>query len=70
MSSPFLRHLLLNLRITVMILIAAVGVIVLYALLSKQEASWEILVFLGIGMTFSSLLNAWRDAKREKEGTT
>lgn len=63
----FLRHLLVNLRLTVFILLAAVGVIVLYALLTKNEAAWEILVFLAIGMTFSSLLNAWRDARREKQ---
>jgi hypothetical protein len=63
---PFLRHLLLNLRVTVLILIAGLGAVVLYALVTKQDASWEILAFLGIGMFASSLLNAWRDAKKER----
>ena len=63
---PFLRHLLLNLRITLLILVAGLGAIVLYALVTKHDASWDILVFLAIGMSASSLLNAWRDTKKKK----
>ena len=65
-STPFLRHLLKNLRVSFFILIAGLGAVVLYALVTKKEASWEILVFLAAGMFASSLINAWRDAQREK----
>lgn len=64
-STPFLQHLLKNLRVTFFIMIAGLGAVVLYALLTGTEASWEILIFLAVGMFVSSLVNAWRDAQRE-----
>ena len=65
--TPFLHHLLKNLRVSFFILIAGLGTVVLYALLTKKEASWEILIFLGVGMFASSLFNAWRDPQREEK---
>ncbi len=62
--SPFLRHLLANLRITFFLIIAAVGVVVGYALWMHQTAHWEIVGFVAVGMTLSSIINAWYDRRR------
>jgi hypothetical protein len=63
--SPFLRHLLRNLRITVIICAVGIVGVLLYALASGEDIAWNIPAFLAIGMILSSVLNAWLDARRE-----
>ena len=67
-ATPFLRHLLRNLRITFFLVVLAVGLVILYALVSGEKAEWEIVIFLAIGMTLSSLINAGIEARREGRG--
>ena len=65
-SSPFLRHLVGNLRISFIVIVVAAGLILVYALLTKSEVDWMIEAFIAIGMLLSSLLNAAYDARQER----
>jgi uncharacterized membrane protein YfcA len=66
MSSPFVRSLLGNLRMSAMIIVIGVIGIFLYGVIADEEIPWNIAVFLAIGMVLSSLLNAWLDTKRQE----
>lgn len=63
----FLRLLLGNLRLSFFLIVAAVGLVVGYALFMQEPAHWEIVLFLAAGMFLSSLLNAWFDSRRKSE---
>jgi hypothetical protein len=70
-STTFLRQLLANLRLTFFLLVGATGLVVGYALIQDEEAHWEIVVFLAIGMVLSSVINAIFDFRRNRsEGET
>jgi hypothetical protein len=64
--SPFLRHLLGNLRISFFVVVVGAGLVLAYALLSHSEVDWTLPIFIAVGMALSSLLNAAYDARREK----
>ena len=65
--SSFIRLLAHNLRITFFIVVAVVGVVVGYALITGEEAHWFIVVAIAAGMTLSSAFNAYRDSKRSNQ---
>jgi hypothetical protein len=64
--SPFLRHLLGNLRLSAIII--AVGFVAagLFALIAQEPINWQIPIFLAIGMLLSSAFNAVLDTRRER----
>ena len=67
--TPFLRHLLGNLRLSAIICAVGVAAVVLYAVVAGTDVDWEIVIFLAVGMLLSSFLNAWIDDKRERGRT-
>lgn len=66
-ESPFLRSVLKNLRVSFFLIVAAVGAVVAIALVTGEEAEWDIVIFLAVGMLMSSIINALYDDAREKK---
>ncbi len=65
-SSPLVRHLLSNLRVSFFVLVIVAILVFGWALVRGVDADWNIVLFTGIGMFASSFLNALYDAKRER----
>jgi hypothetical protein len=65
--SPFSRHLLLNLRTSLIVVgVVAVGLFI-YARFNNEELEWEIVAVVALGMVLSSIGNAIYDAKKKEE---
>jgi type IV secretory pathway VirB2 component (pilin) len=67
-QSPYLRHLLLNLR-KALVVVAVVGLgLTLFANYYGQAVRWDFVLYIAIGMVASALINSWIDARKEGRG--
>ena len=65
-QTPYTRHLLLNLRKS-LVVVAMVGLgLLLFANYYGQAVQWEYVLYVAIGMLVSSLINSWIDARKEE----
>ena len=64
--SSFTRNLLGNLRLSIIVCAAIIALLVLYSVVAGTPILWNVVLFLGIGMLASSLINALLDARRKR----
>jgi len=64
----FREHLLRNLRITGLLTAVVTVAVGGYALLNGEPFEWEIIMFVAVGMTLSSVINALIDSRRRDDG--
>ena len=63
--SPFSRHLLLNLRTSLIVVaIVAIGLFI-YASFNNEEVEWEIVAVVALGMALSAVGNAIYDTRKK-----
>lgn len=73
MSAPngprlsFREHLFRNLRITGLLTAVVAVAVGGYAALNDVEFEWQILMFVAVGMSLSSILNALIDSRRGRD---
>lgn len=64
--SPFVRNLLLNLRTSaIVVAVVAIGLLI-YAWAIDEAVEWQLLLYVAIGMSVSTILYAVLDARKKK----